>query len=64
MRAVIKMGEIIKNPSKQDKVPLLEVAVEIENGMIEPGLHFLYLQEQDEKESLMEDRIYAVERIA
>ena len=67
MKALIKMGEIIRNPSKQDKVPLLEVAVEIENGKIEPDLQFLYLQEQEERTKgsliLREDRMYMVEKL-
>jgi len=67
-RAAIKMGEIIRNPSKEDKVPLLEVAVEIDCGRIEPDLQFLYLQEYDEKSKetliLREDRMYKVEKLA
>jgi hypothetical protein len=66
LRANIKMGEILKK-SKEDKVPSLEVTIELEDGRIDPDTQFLYLYEVEEEHqaslSLSEDRMYIVERL-
>jgi hypothetical protein len=66
LRANIKMGEILKK-SKEDKVPSLEVTIELEDGRIDPDTQFLYLYEVEGEHqtylSLSEDRMYIVERL-
>jgi hypothetical protein len=57
------MGEIMKL-KKDDKVPYLEVTVEIENEKVRSNEQFIYLHcAEDDMESIKDDRIYRVESL-
>ncbi|CDW84957.1 UNKNOWN [Stylonychia lemnae] len=64
-RAMIRIGEITKL-RKEDKIPHLEITVEMENDKINPDIHFIYLhQVQDKKkdQEIDDKKIYRVEKM-
>ena len=59
------MGEIMKL-RKEEKIPSLEVIVEMENDQINPASQFIYLHPVEDAinlQALNEERIYKVERL-
>lgn len=62
-RAIIRIGEIIKL-RKDDKVPHLEITVEMENDKINPEIHFIYLhlvQDKNKDQEIDDKKIYKLE---
>jgi hypothetical protein len=62
-QANIKMGEIMKL-QKDDKIPYLEVMVEVENEKIQPSFQFIYLHCSDMPlNRLIGERVYGIEKL-
>lgn len=62
---MIKLGEIVKL-KKDDKVPHLEITIEIENDRIHSNSQFIYLHQVDEisnDQEIKDERLYNVERL-
>ena len=65
MRAQIRMGEIMKL-RREEKVPSLEVIVEMENDQVNPVSQFIYLHPVDDTinlQSLNQEKIYKIESL-